>query len=319
MASLDRRHMVPECIKSIVVSNVKDNYEFLTGAFDVKKGKTREKREEILKSIFDKVTAKEELEKIQKQFTSKTQMWTKFCQWKGNNRKKEQSEGQTGASPCPSWQESDRLLWHIRHEHDAKIKKFKCSVPCTGSRNREVTDSSSSSKSKASLHSLDSIVLTHKEMKENRAESKRDRAAKLKDKLEAVNDSPSKSASSKSKKRPKSSMIDYNESPSDLENTYDDPNYSEHDADSDSSNNSSAFQPKRKKKKGSDKKKIQHHASKPSSKPTKKVSSNEKAFQKMIKAIEDGEDIPLVSLNPLVLLLLHTTLWCVRLFHFLLY
>ena len=41
MASLDRRHTVPECIKSIVVSNVKDNYEFLTGAFNVKEGKTR--------------------------------------------------------------------------------------------------------------------------------------------------------------------------------------------------------------------------------------------------------------------------------------
>ena len=43
-----KRFPVPECIKAIVVSDIRDNYEFLVGQFDGKAGKTRDKRAKIL-------------------------------------------------------------------------------------------------------------------------------------------------------------------------------------------------------------------------------------------------------------------------------
>ena len=286
MTTPTKRFPVPECIKAIVVSNIRDNYEFLVGQFDGKAGKTRDKRAKILQEIYDKAEAKAKLEKIDKHFENRTQMWAKFIQWKNNIRKKELAEAHTGASPSSRWPESDQILWHIRHEFEGKIEKYKSAVPCT---DREVTDSSSSAKS---LHSMNSVVLTHKDMKQNRAESKK--AAKSKKEVDFLIESPSNSPPSKKKKM--SALSDSIASPSDLENSIDDPPYNSNDAeDSDSSNNSSVYQLKTKKKKHNDKKKIKRNASMHSSKSAKKFSSNELAFRRTMQAIENDEDIPLVS------------------------
>ena len=77
-----KRFPVPECIKAIVVSDIRDNYEFLVGQFDGKAGKTRDKRAKILQEIYDKAEAKAKLENIDKHFENRNQMFAplaEFC------------------------------------------------------------------------------------------------------------------------------------------------------------------------------------------------------------------------------------------------
>ena len=112
--------IVKDSEKAQVLTKYRDYYRYLNGKYEgkysednrVKKWRKLFEFSQTFKGFKNKLSSPDELK-------DKIKNWTKAM------TNKEKKELKTGSAPTEDWSESEKILWHIKHQHDSHLNKVK--------------------------------------------------------------------------------------------------------------------------------------------------------------------------------------------------
>ena len=110
----------PDSDKVLVLTKVRDYHRYLYGKFQGKYTDAArvEKWNKIL--AFAKT-----LDSFKGEIDTVDELQNKIKNWKKNVSKKEKKELKTGEGPSDKWSESEKIIWHMKHQFDPHMTKLK--------------------------------------------------------------------------------------------------------------------------------------------------------------------------------------------------